>query len=191
MFKSHIFITGTILFLSGFIWIGYLCIKPGTSSSLNTPKRVSSSLNGEQTRKQVRKDIWIAQSPKERLHNRIESDGSLLILQPKGDSIEVIEKLQGVRCWIQEKIYNTEGSSVQQIRFFLADEGLYKYRHQNFQASDVTLSMYKIPGTTLPWNLTSYNPFLKGVAEDVTFSIQKGIPLFQATHFKASLGAKS
>lgn len=191
MFKSHIYLTSALLFLGSFIWIGYLCIKPGVSPSLTKPKNLSANLSGEQARKQVRKDIWIAQSSTERLHNRIESDGSLLILQPKGGSIEVIEKLQGVRCWIQEKIYTTGTYPIQQIRFFLADEGIYRYRHQNFQASDVTLSMYKIPGTNLPWNLTPYNPFLKGIAEEITFSIQKGVPLFQATHFKASLGTKS
>ena len=191
MFKSQIYLTSIFLFLSSFIWIGHLCFKPGSPPSLAKPTNFSMALNGEQSRKQVRKDIWISQSAKERLHNRIESDSSLLILQPKGDSVEVIEKLQGVRCWIQEKIYTTSGAPIQQIRFFLADEGIYKYRHQNFKASDVALSMYKIPGTTLPWNLTSYNPFLKGVAEEVTFSIQKGIPLFQATNFKASLGAKT
>ena len=191
MFKSHIYLTSALLALGSFIWIGYLSFKPGSSPSFAKPKSFSPSLTGEQARKQVRKDIWIAQSPKDRLHNRIESDNSLLILQPKGDSLEVIEKLQGVRCWIQEKIYTTAGSPIQQIRFFLADEGIYRYHHQNFQASDVTLSMYKIPGINLPWNLTAYNPFLKGIAEEVTFSIQKGVPLFQATHFKASLGSKS
>ncbi|MES2198591.1 MAG: hypothetical protein V4489_00275 [Chlamydiota bacterium] len=95
-----------------------------------------------------------------------------------------------MRCWIQEK--NSSSKEIlQQIRFVLAEEGLYNYRNQSFQAQDVLLSMYKIPGTIFPKSLESYSPFLRGNAESITFSLQNGAPKFVASHFKASLGEKS
>jgi hypothetical protein len=150
-----------------------------TPPSTKLPQAMNSLSRSVQTREKVRKDIWLTAPTTGRLHHRIESDRSLVTLNPKGESIEVLEHLFGVRCWIQEK---------NGLRFVLAEEGTYKYNTQSFQAQDVLLSLYKIPQGILPTRLESYTPFLRGHADSITFSLQSGQPRFEAFHFQASLG---
>ncbi len=188
MFRSYTLLSFLTVLLGGALWISYLSSKNELIENTKTQTDFSGITSSEQTRKNVVKDLWIAQSNSERLHNKIESDTSLLTLKPKENSIEIIEHLTGVRCFIQEKIQFLNGETSQQMRFFVAKEGLYHYKDQSFQASNVLLSMYKIPGKDLPLNLTTYNPFLKGSAEKVVFSLENGQSFFQATHFKASSG---
>lgn len=186
MFRSCALISTSAVLLTILVWTSYLYNKPEPTKKTLSVDHPSLTSNGKQERKQVRKDIWIAQSPSERLHSRIESDNSTLFLTPKGNSIDVTEKLTGVRCWMQEKTYLTNGLNTQQMRFFVAKEGFYHYQNQDFEASNVLLSMYRIPGLDLIRDLENRTPFLKGSAEKVVFSLQKGTPVFQATHFKAS-----
>lgn len=190
MFRISTVLSAVTIFLLGVFWFSFLNnrIDPPMPEKKHDSKALLSS--SEQLRHRVCKDIWLADSSGQRLHHRIESDRSLITFHPHGASIEVLERLFGVRCWIQEK--NTSAKeALQQIRFVLAEEGLYHYRNQSFQAQDVLLSMYKIPGMVFPKSLESYSPFLRGTAESITFSLQNGAPKFEASKFKASLGGKT
>jgi hypothetical protein len=190
MFRVSTVLSALAIFLLGISWFSFLNhrIDPPMPEKKHDSKALLSS--SEQIRHRVCKDIWLVDALGQRLHHRIESDRSLITFHPHGASIEVLEHLFGVRCWVQEKNTSTK-ESLQQIRFVLAEEGLYHYQNQSFQAQDVLLSMYKIPGTTFPKSLESYPPFLRGTAESITFSLQKGAPKFEAHKFKASLGAKA
>ena len=143
----------------------------------------------KQNRKQVRKDIWFSQENLTRLQHRIDSSSSVLILQPTGRSIEVVEQLCGVHCWMQDKLYTLSDTPMQQVRFIEAEEGIYRYRLQNFVANQVTLSLFRLPGSLLPTDLSKEHPFLKGNAKDITFTISGNTPQFQAQNFKATLKA--
>lgn len=154
-----------------------------TSSSRN----LYSTTN--QTRQGVSKDIWFTQEDKTRLHYRIESRSSLLTLVPKeADNFEVIENLQGIKCWMQDKLYFSDDhhTAMQQMRFFEADEGTYTYTSQQFIAQTVTLSLFRLPGHSLVIDCNPKKAFLKGIAKDVSFSVSGNTPQFQAQHFKAS-----
>ena len=191
MFQKCTLISSLIVFSLSVFWLGHLYNQKPAPKLSHEGHMSKTALSGKQLRKQVRKDIWITHSNEERLHNRIESEGSTLCFEPKGDSVDVVENLTGVKCWIQEKIQDTGQNSFQQVRFFLAEEGVYSYRKQHFSASDVLLSLYRIPGTTLSENLSAYRPFLKGKAEEVTFCLENGTPQFKASQFKASSQGKS
>ncbi len=190
MFRFSTILSSLTIFILSLAWLTYLGFKP--SSFMEEKKHDPRALltTSEQIRHQVSKDIWLAEPSGQRLHHCIESDRSLVTFKPRGESLEVLEHLYGVRCWIQEKNLSTKEIQ-QQIRFVLAEEGLYDYRNQSFQAQDVLLSLYKIPGTTFSKSLESYAPFLRGNADSITFSLQNGAPKFVASHFKASLGGKS
>lgn len=193
MFRSASWIGSLLIFSISILWISYLCIFRQTSSLKKEKLHIPHSLSepqlttAKQSRTQVRKDIWISELNQERLHNRIESEKSLLILQPHGKSLEVIEELYGIRCWSQEKIYTADKITLQQMRFLEAKEGSYKYQTQTFQALKANLSLYKMPGISLPIDLRLHRPFLKGTAEEISFAIQSGVPFFQAHEFHASL----
>jgi len=146
-----------------------------------------------QNRKGVVKEIYFTQEDQTRLHYRIESDSSILTLKPEGSKFDLIEKLEKMRCWMQDKIELTgQGNSpVQQMRYLEAEEGIYRYTAQQFLAQSVGLSLYRIQGCDIPSSLDSYKPFLRGVAQDVSFAVTGKTPQFNAKYFKALLNQQN
>jgi hypothetical protein len=150
-----------------------------------TIKPTLSSAN--QYREGVRKDIWAVQNKDSRLHYRIDSRLSTLSLVPVNDHIDAIETLEDIRCWMQEKLYLTGSHPMQQLRFFSAQSGTYEYKTQKFLAKSVELSLFRLPTHQIPNKLNMRQAFLKGIAQDVSFSVSGDSPQFHAEHFKATL----
>lgn len=141
-----------------------------------------------QHRKQVRKDIWFAHSDGSRLHYQIASAGSLLSLTPVGNKFDVVESLQGVKCWMQDKLSREGQGPMQQARLIEAETGLYRYTTQEFTANSVLLSLFKLPGHELPLEpLESDEPFLSGIAKDISVIFSGKTPQFQAENFEATV----
>jgi len=157
------------------------------NSKISSSKQLSSTTN--QKRQGVRKDIWFTQDDLSRLHYRIDSEYSMLTLVPEGSSWDVIEHLEKIKCWMQDKLYVVDANSpfMQQVRYFEADQGSYQFKLQQFDAKTVALSLFRLPGHTLTFAEDPKNAFLKGVAQDVSFSVAGKTPQFQAQHFKAFL----
>ena len=124
-----------------------------------------------QQRKNVKKEIYFVQEDNSRLHYRIYSESSLLTMQPQteGKKIELNEKLEKIKCWMQDKLYYSSPGTgpMQQIRFLEAEEGVYCYTSQQFLAQAVALSLFRLPDHDLPKDIRA-TPFLKGVAQDVS-----------------------
>lgn len=141
-----------------------------------------------QHRKQVRKDIWFSQSDGSRLHYQIASEGSLLTLMPVNNKFDIVESLQGVKCWMQDKLSQDGENEMQQARLIEAETGLYRYTTQEFSANSVLLSLFKLPGHVLPLEpLESDEPFLRGIAQDISVIFNGKTPQFQAENFEATV----
>lgn len=143
-----------------------------------------------QHRKGVRKEIWFSQDDSSRLHYQIASEGSLLTLTPIKNKFEVVEELKGIKCWIQDKLYEDDrgDSPMQQSRFIEAQEGQYRYTTQEFTATGVALSLFRLPGHELPTgNVDASKAFLRGVARDISLFFSGKTPQFQAGHFQATV----
>src|SRR5229473_1262499 len=70
---------------------------------LATSKSVFSTT--QQQRKGVVKEIWFSQEDNSRLHYRIFSESSLLTIKPENKSFDLVEKLEKIKCWMQDKLY--------------------------------------------------------------------------------------
>lgn len=173
------------------VWIYQIAIV--RSSDINLfrelvqKREVASSEVPSQTnqhRKQVRKDIWFSQNDGARLHYQIASEGSLLSLKPIDNKFDIVESLQGVKCWMQDKL-SYDG---QQARLIEAKTGLYRYTTQEFTANSVLLSLFKLPGHELPLEpLDTDKPFLSGIAKDISVIFNGKTPQFQAENFEATV----
>jgi hypothetical protein len=154
---------------------------------VTTSKSVFSTT--QQQRTGVVKEIWFSQEDDSRLHYRIFSESSLLTIKPEGKSFDLIEKLEKIRCWMQDKLYEPGNGTgpMQQVRFLAAEEGLYRYASQEFLAQTVALSLFRLGGHELPNDSMLLKPFLKGIAQDVSFAVSGKSPQFKAKHFKAEL----
>ncbi len=142
-----------------------------------------------QQRKGVCKEIWFSQDDASRLHYKIKSDGSLLTLIPIKNKFEVVEVLSGIKCWMQDKLYeeNQTHMPMQQSRYIEAEEGQYRYTTQEFTANGVTLSLFRLPGHALPQEMNNENAFLCGIASDISVLFSGKTPQFQAGHFQATM----
>ncbi|HAZ15225.1 MAG: hypothetical protein A2Y28_01545 [Chlamydiae bacterium GWC2_50_10] len=144
----------------------------------------------QQIRTQIHKEIWFTQEDRSRLHYRIFGDSSLLTLEPGGKRMHVVENLNGVKCWMQEKLYysaDPQSKPMQQLRFWEADHGVYRYTTQQLLAQDVHISLFRLLGHTLPVTCDPRIAFLKGIANNVSFSITGKTPQFKAHQFQATL----
>jgi hypothetical protein len=149
--------------------------------------KASQNQQAHQNRSSVRKDLWLSQQDKSRLHYRIDSKSSVLTLLPIDDKVDIIENLQQIQCWMQDKLYAQGNVPMQQMRFFEADQGIYQYSTQRFAANSVALSLFRVPGTALPGAVDPKTAFLRGIAQDVSFSVAGKTTQFQAQRFKATL----
>jgi len=77
---------------------------------------------------------------------------------------------------------------MQQARLIEAETGLYRYTTQEFTANSVLLSLFKLPGHVLPLEpLESDEPFLSGIAKDISVIFSGKTPQFQAENFEATV----
>jgi hypothetical protein len=145
------------------------------------------SRSASQTRHNVRKDIWFTQEDATRLQYRVESESSILTLAPRQGKFEIVENLKNIKCWMQEKLICDPAHPSQQVRFLQATDGIYRLSQQQFLANSVALSLFRLPGHTLATPTNTHRAFLRGTADDVSFSISGKTPQFEAHHFTASL----
>lgn len=141
-----------------------------------------------QTRQGISKDLWYVQEDNQRLHHRIESESSVLTMVSKKSKVDIVENLENITCFMQDKLYRgPDNAPMQQLRFFKANEGTYHYANQQFFAQTVQLSLLRSGGYNLPKQLEPSSAYLRGVAQDVSFFINDNVPKFHAEQFKASL----
>jgi len=139
----------------------------------------------KQMRSGVQKDLWMADDGL-RLHHRMISPRSILTAYPKGENFELVEEMQGMKCYLQENIETGE-TMMQQIRFIESESGIYRYSDQHFDAHQVFLALFRLPGNQLTTHLDLDAAFLKGIAEEVSLSLAENSPDFQAEKFKAHI----
>ena len=198
MFERATYISFIAIVIAGVLWLAhfakvsssdYEAYKASMQKQELAATTTPIGTTTHQQRQGVRKEIWFTQDDKSRLHYRIESEGSQLSLIPVDKKIELIEKMFKMKCWMQDKIYFASVGSgpMQQMRFFEAEEGLYRYNIQQFLAQSVTLSLFRLPGHNLPATVNTESAFMKGLAQDVSFSVSGKNPQFQAKQFKATL----
>jgi hypothetical protein len=194
MFKRAFFISALCMATISSAWLVKLVYlstadRVKYEKLLETGRAVAKATKGEQThqtRSGVRKDLWLSQQDHSRLHYRIDSKSSVLTLLPIDDKVDIIENLQHIKCWMQDKLYAQGDVVMQQMRFFEADQGIYQYSTQRFAANSVILSLFRVPGIQLPGSVDPSKAFLRGIAQDVSFSIAGKATQFQAQRFKAT-----
>lgn len=193
MFGKQTLYTSLIVSCIALLWLAKVAyMRPSDIEAYRAYTKKSRELassqavkTAEQKRQEVRKDIWFAEETGAQLHTRIDSQASTLVLLPKDDKVDIIENLEGIRCWMQDRLFVNGSIPMQQTRYFEAGTGTYQYTTQRFIAKSVEMSLFRMPGHALAYSLDPESAFLKGVASDVTFAVSGKSPQFQAEHFQA------
>lgn len=197
MFKMEMILSLSVLTLLLGLWIYQTAVMHPSDlekyKKLIENREVASSnafSPTNQERKQVRKDIWFSQDDHTRLHYQIASKSSQLTLTPVKNKFELVETLNGITCWMQDKLMQNvmENTLSQQARFIEAESGVYRHTSQEFVASGVTLSLFRLSGHQLPTGSVSQEEaILRGVAHDISFYFSGKTPHFQAEQFEARM----
>ncbi len=186
MFKRAISLAFLFLvLLSGLVFFWVLkpkkCLLKRFEPSLSRNKVKSSSY---QIRLEVQKDFWIA-NHLDRLHHRLTSPRSVLTAYLHQNHFELIEELEEMKCYLQEEV--SEKEQTQQIRFIKSHFGTYDYSNQSFEANQVHLALFRLPGNQLKTPLDLKSAFLKGIAYKIFLSFSSHKPYFHAEKFQAHI----
>jgi len=156
--------------------------------------QVGEEVTGEEPRtiQQMRnggsKDFWIHDQHIGRMHHRIESSHSVLTAQEGGKQLHFTEQIFNMKGYIQEKVErDNDMQPVQHVRYIESEEGLYQYFDRHFEAENILLALFRVPGTTLPLELSPDEAFLRGVAEGASLSLAGRTPNFHAQMFRADV----
>jgi len=101
-----------------------------------------------QERKQVRKDIWFSQDDSSRLHYQIASESSQLTLTPIKNRFEIVETLDGIKCWMQDKLMKegAEEDPMHQPRLIEAKVAFIATPLKNFSQVELSSLSTVFPG---------------------------------------------
>ncbi|VHO04011.1 hypothetical protein [Candidatus Rhabdochlamydia sp. T3358] len=179
-----------------FVWGSFfLRVRPiDKSKVLNLLERQvqskTSFLSANQKRLKVTKDLWLAQDDNSRLHHRIKSKSSLLVLKPHGGKLKLIEELDQIHCLMQERVYYNNELPMQQVRLLEANSGEYHFSEKQLLSQGVSISVYKLNTHTLPQEILLTSPIFSGNAENISFTTSGKTPVFQAKGFIAHMYPK-
>ena len=164
MLKQATFIGCVLIAIITLVWGSFfLRIRPiDKSKVLNLLEREMQSKTGflsvSQKRLKVTKDIWFSQDDNSRLHHRIKSKSSLLVLKPHGEKLKLIEELNQIHCLMQERIYYNNELPMQQVRLLKASSGEYHFSEKQLLSQGVSISIYKLNTHSLPQEILSTLP---------------------------------
>lgn len=151
------------------------------------PLETERSYRASQTRKGVRKDFWYMKGDV-RLEMTLKGEDSELAYEKEGERQEIVERLNGVRCMIQEELQDTEGGApTQTIRYIEATTAKYHYKTETLFAEQAEMSLYTLPGHRLPESLEGQTPTMTGSAKTVEVSIVNKAMKFSADTFRGIL----
>lgn len=199
MFKKATKLTSLAIGFLSLLWLLQISIvrdsdKESYASTLQKTKEIATSHESISASKQhragVQKDLWLTQADKTRLHTRIDSESSVVTLLPSEDKVDIIENLDNLRCWMQDRVTSQNGQTLQQMRYFVAKSGTYQYSTGLFLATQVAISVFRLPGSNLQTHVDPQKALLKGIAKSISFSVEGKGPQFQAEAFQAMLNTE-
>lgn len=146
----------------------------------------------QQQRKGVQKDILFSQGA-DRLQIQLSSSDSVLVLDRQENKMEIVEKMQNVRCVMQEELYYSppDLKPMQHLRCIEADHATYHYKNDHIMAEDVTISRYSVPGHTLVTSFDGLKPEMRGKAKNVEYALKGKVSLTGDVVLEHDLGSIS
>lgn len=153
---------------------------------------------GASKRNYVTKDLWI-NNQEELYHYLIVSEDSILHLnQTKSSQTKVIEEMENITCYLQQKKYYTfdENSEeldkrvpMQQVCVLKIKNGTYNYFTKHFLGDEALISIYQLPGHELSNKLSLYQApkILDGYCDSVSFDFHEQKPNLKTKNLKAKI----
>jgi len=155
-------------------------------SQQEAPVQSGQAPAGEQWRRGVTKDLFLIQHGQRR-QSHFESPSSTVEFALSGKKTHMIERMAGVRAFLQEELIYRDGEPAQQIRCIDAKEASFHYDTGKFVGRDVAFDRFCTTGHELSPDSIPSERSLAGRAQGVEFTLGKGDPDFRADRMRATI----
>lgn len=175
----------------------------------------ASPYKASQHRQGITKDIYFLRN-NDRQQLRLTSTTSTLILDNQESGLEIIEKMQVVKCIMQEELYYITGDGqeflqqsdgkyiaknnpsakptetkekltpMQRVRYMEADFATYYYKSEKLVAEGVKIYNYILPSHEVPTSFQGVKPVMTGTAQSIEFTLENRSVAFTANGLKAT-----
>ncbi len=154
-----------------------------TASSIFENEKIPDSII--QTAQESTKDLWVNKNGK-RFHYHLESPISRIILKHEEDGTEIIEEMEDMRLWIQDRIV-TSPRPLQEIRFIQSPLSTFHFSNQELKTQKSFIALYTTPGKDLSLHLKPELVSLRGRADTFDISVDNDGVKFSAKGFTAQI----
>lgn len=143
-----------------------------------------------QKRKEGTKDIWIVKDGI-RYHHHVKAPTSTLTVIPREKNLELVENIENMRCWYQEKKFMKDHIAQQRIHYYKAANGMYLYHGHELLSQDLFVAIYDCEGSDIKYEIQPLFLYFKGTAQDSVIQFVDKTPQFHATDFHAVIKEQS
>lgn len=131
------------------------------------------------------KDLWMQKNGK-RLHFHLESPKTRLIMKHVNEKHTLVEELEEMRLWMQDKLPSSEHKN-QQIRFIRSPFSTFDFSTQTLATENTFIAIYTTPGEELSFYLRPQQISLKGTADRFEVELGKDGLSCKAKGFKGEI----
>ena len=143
-----------------------------------------SSLPSTQKRTGLRKDVFFHKEGKPQ-HLKILGDFSELRLKKNEDHLELVEQMNGVKCYLEEEL--SSDVPIKSVYFLETDQALYSYKTENLVADQVNLRRFLSKGQLWEDTQGPIHSLVLGKAAKVACTQKAEGTCLEAEGFEASL----
>lgn len=167
--------------------------------TLSVLQPTASKHYGASKRNYVSKDLWI-NTQDQIYHYLIVSKDSILHLnQTRTSETKVIEEMENITCYLQQKKYYVDKNGedtkdsfdnpMQQVCVLKIRNGTYNYFNKHFLGDVALISVYQLPGheITPDISLSQATKILDGECDNVSFFFQEDKPNLRTNNLKAHI----
>lgn len=167
--------------------------------TLSVLQPTASKHYGASKRNYVSKDLWV-NTQDQIYHYLIVSRDSILHLnQTRTSETKVIEEMENITCYLQQKKYyvddhgedtnNSFDHPMQQVCVLKIRNGTYNYFNKHFLGDEALISVYQLPGHEInpDISLEKAAKILDGECDNVSFFFHENKPNLRTKNLKAHI----
>lgn len=107
--------------------------------------------SAEQVRQGITREVWYKNGT-QMFKALLKAEEAEIAYEGIDTQLKLVEHLQGVKVWMQERLYMVGGQPMQSIAYFEAEHALYKHSEKEIHSENVEMASYEFPGHELNLN---------------------------------------
>lgn len=149
-------------------------------------QNLPSQYRADQKREGIYRELFLVHGGK-RLKTRITADNGILSLNQEGGAVGFTERLENLKCLMQEELFFEDGHPMQRLRLVESRVAYYNYKTNTLTTNEMTFSRFTAPAHDLPVAEVLMTPTMTGRAASAIVTFEEAGPKFHAERLHVSL----